>query len=104
MATSQAPTRQAITLKGSTNLVTEFFKYAANTYALLAHGTPHILTIRQDLVPAGRIPLGRLSHGQKVRSDRPRHTGPRTRKLPRSVGPMGPPRERHRALTHPKES
>ncbi|KAF8436231.1 spindle assembly checkpoint protein [Boletus reticuloceps] len=31
MATSQAPTRQAITLKGSTNLVTEFFKYAANT-------------------------------------------------------------------------
>lgn len=31
MATKQAPTRQAITLKGSTNLVTEFFKYAANT-------------------------------------------------------------------------
>lgn len=30
--TKQAPTRQAITLKGSTNLVTEFFKYAANTY------------------------------------------------------------------------
>ncbi|KAK7694763.1 hypothetical protein QCA50_001951 [Cerrena zonata] len=29
--TKQAPTRQAITLKGSTNLVTEFFKYAANT-------------------------------------------------------------------------
>lgn len=28
-----APTRQAITLKGSTKLVTEFFKYAANTYA-----------------------------------------------------------------------
>jgi mitotic spindle assembly checkpoint protein MAD2 len=26
------PTRQAITLKGSTKLVTEFFKYAANTY------------------------------------------------------------------------
>ncbi|KAF9787298.1 spindle assembly checkpoint protein [Thelephora terrestris] len=26
-----APTRQAITLKGSTKLVTEFFKYAANT-------------------------------------------------------------------------
>ncbi|KIJ64024.1 hypothetical protein HYDPIDRAFT_91110 [Hydnomerulius pinastri MD-312] len=31
MATSQALNRQAITLKGSTNLVTEFFKYAANT-------------------------------------------------------------------------
>lgn len=32
MMTSQAPARQAITLKGSTSLVTEFFKYAANTY------------------------------------------------------------------------
>ncbi|KAH9950426.1 DNA-binding protein [Amylocystis lapponica] len=31
MVTKQAPTRQAITLKGSTNLVTEFFKFAANT-------------------------------------------------------------------------
>ncbi|KAG6333739.1 hypothetical protein ID866_5352 [Astraeus odoratus] len=31
MATSQAPARQAITLKGSCSLVTEFFKYAANT-------------------------------------------------------------------------
>ncbi|GJE87661.1 spindle assembly checkpoint protein [Phanerochaete sordida] len=30
-AVKQAPTRQAITLKGSTSLVTEFFKYAANT-------------------------------------------------------------------------
>ncbi|KIP11400.1 hypothetical protein PHLGIDRAFT_17972 [Phlebiopsis gigantea 11061_1 CR5-6] len=30
-ATKQAPNRQAITLKGSTTLVTEFFKYAANT-------------------------------------------------------------------------
>ena len=30
--TKQAPTRQAITLKGSTALVTEFFKFAANTY------------------------------------------------------------------------
>jgi mitotic spindle assembly checkpoint protein MAD2 len=31
MATKQA-NRQAITLKGSTALVTEFFKYAVNTY------------------------------------------------------------------------
>ncbi|KZT06009.1 spindle assembly checkpoint protein [Laetiporus sulphureus 93-53] len=31
LSTKQVPTRQAITLKGSTNLVTEFFKYAANT-------------------------------------------------------------------------
>jgi mitotic spindle assembly checkpoint protein MAD2 len=32
MSTKQA-NRQAITLKGSTDLVTEFFKYAVNTYA-----------------------------------------------------------------------
>jgi len=31
MASKQA-NRQAITLKGSTTLVTEFFKYAVNTY------------------------------------------------------------------------
>ena len=31
MASKQA-NRQAITLKGSTALVTEFFKYAVNTY------------------------------------------------------------------------
>ncbi|KAG2059891.1 hypothetical protein BDR06DRAFT_1062646 [Suillus hirtellus] len=37
MATSQAPTCQAITLKGSTNLITEFFKYAANII-LFRHG------------------------------------------------------------------
>jgi mitotic spindle assembly checkpoint protein MAD2 len=33
MASSKQAARQAITLKGSTNLVTEFFKYAVNTYA-----------------------------------------------------------------------
>lgn len=32
-----APTRQAITLKGSTKLVTEFFKYSANTYVPPKH-------------------------------------------------------------------
>ncbi|EJD04003.1 spindle assembly checkpoint protein [Fomitiporia mediterranea MF3/22] len=31
MATKQAPTRQAITLKGSTVIVTDFFKFAVNT-------------------------------------------------------------------------
>jgi hypothetical protein len=37
-AVKQAPTRQAISLKGSTKLVTEFFKYAVNTSVqLLAH-------------------------------------------------------------------
>lgn len=30
--TSKQANRQAITLKGSTALVTEFFKYAVNTY------------------------------------------------------------------------
>ena len=30
--TKQASVRQSITLKGSTELVTEFFKYAVNTY------------------------------------------------------------------------
>jgi mitotic spindle assembly checkpoint protein MAD2 len=34
MATKQA-TKKAINLKGSTKLVTEFFKYAVNTYASL---------------------------------------------------------------------
>lgn len=32
MATKQAPTRQAISLKGSTAIVTDFFKFAVNTY------------------------------------------------------------------------
>ena len=40
-STKQAPTRQAITLKGSTNLVTEFFKFAANTcVGATAHDDP----------------------------------------------------------------
>ena len=39
--TKQAPTRQAITLKGSTNLVTEFFKYAVNT-SVANHPISHI--------------------------------------------------------------
>ena len=32
MATRHAPTRQAITLKGSTIIVTDFFKFAVNTF------------------------------------------------------------------------
>lgn len=31
MSTKQGPTRQAITLKGSTAIVTDFFKFAVNT-------------------------------------------------------------------------
>jgi mitotic spindle assembly checkpoint protein MAD2 len=41
-----APTRQAITLKGSTKLVTEFFKYSANTYV---YQTPHSQSAAQYL-------------------------------------------------------
>jgi mitotic spindle assembly checkpoint protein MAD2 len=32
MSQKQAPTRQAISLKGSTQIVTDFFKFAVNTY------------------------------------------------------------------------
>ena len=45
------------------------------------------LISRQDFVPKGCIPLGRLSHGQKVRSNRPCNAGPRIGKLPRPVSP-----------------
>jgi mitotic spindle assembly checkpoint protein MAD2 len=34
--TKQAAVRQSITLKGSTDLVTEFFKFAVNTYVVSA--------------------------------------------------------------------
>lgn len=47
--TKQAPTRQAITLKGSTNLVTEFFKYAVNTLAS-SHRIPHISLTHYDRI------------------------------------------------------
>jgi hypothetical protein len=36
--TKQAAIRQSITLKGSTELVTEFFKYAVNTWVIDMHG------------------------------------------------------------------
>ena len=31
-----------------------------------------------DLIPEGCVPLGRLLHGQEIRSNGPRHAGPRT--------------------------
>lgn len=43
--TKQAPTRQAITLKGSTNLVTEFFKYAVNTFVYITLNTLHTTSL-----------------------------------------------------------
>jgi hypothetical protein len=49
MATTKQKSRQAITLKGSTELVTEFFKYAVNTYEF------QITTILYQLTPAQRI-------------------------------------------------
>ena len=63
--TKQAPTRQAITLKGSTKLVTEFFKYAANTFVqsrfFLARS--HIINYAQDTFPAWRVPIWRFPDG-----------------------------------------
>jgi hypothetical protein len=47
-------TRQAITLKGSTKLVTEFFKYSANTYV---SSDPSIVD-----VPLSHSPLGSSSN------------------------------------------
>jgi len=43
MATKQAgrqANREAITLKGSSALVTEFFKYAVNTYGMSSQSGP----------------------------------------------------------------
>jgi hypothetical protein len=43
MATKQAgkqANREAITLKGSSALVTEFFKYAVNTYGMFLQSGP----------------------------------------------------------------
>jgi hypothetical protein len=55
-ATKQAPTRQAISLKGSTKLVTEFFKYAVNTSVGPACCRDASLTDGQHSVPALGIP------------------------------------------------
>lgn len=53
---SSAPTRSAITLKGSTNIVTEFFKYAVNTSVALSFPThlAHVLaaySFREASIP-----------------------------------------------------
>jgi len=41
--TKQAAIRQSITLKGSTDLVTEFFKYAVNTWVTFDEMNGHPL-------------------------------------------------------------
>jgi mitotic spindle assembly checkpoint protein MAD2 len=62
--TKQAAIRQSITLKGSTDLVTEFFKYAVNTWVvliinlngrLLAEARP-LLRLRRILFQRGVYP------------------------------------------------
>jgi hypothetical protein len=45
MAPSKQANRQAITLKGSTSLVTEFFKYAVNTSVEPLHQYAHGLIL-----------------------------------------------------------
>ena len=61
-AVKQAPTRQAITLKGSTNLVTEFFKYAANTSVVQISRKDEMFTTffhcLQHSIPAWSISCG----------------------------------------------
>jgi hypothetical protein len=63
-ATKQAPTRQAISLKGSTKLVTEFFKYAVNTFVMTIVSLKELRSCdKQDPLPALCIPRRRLPHG-----------------------------------------
>ena len=86
MATKQA-TRQAITLKGSTALVTEFFKYAVNTYV---HCSPLLCLLtfphfEQHLIPTRSVSFRRLSHGQEVWPNYIGNSGPCTGKLSRQV-------------------
>lgn len=57
MATAQKQRQnQAITLKGSVALVTEFFEYSVNSYV----GRPPLATDAQDPVPARRVPFRRV--------------------------------------------
>ena len=82
--TKQAPTRQAITLKGSTNLVTEFFKYAANTWVLSRfRGFSFVIHLlcEQHFVSTRGVPRRRLSYGEEIWPDGTRHTGLGTREL-----------------------
>jgi hypothetical protein len=83
--TKQAPTRQAITLKGSTNLVTEFFKYAVNTFVRLKVTSCSFLTQQQHSIPEGSIPFRRLPYGQEIRADGAGYTRPCIGKLSRQV-------------------
>ena len=82
MASKQA-NRQAITLKGSTTLVTEFFKYAVNT-SLIFPTPPLVSTTdigQKHPLPTRGIPLGRLPYGQKIWTDCLSHPRSRTGKL-----------------------
>ena len=56
MATKQAPTRQAITLKGSTAIVTDFFKFAVNTCVVFLAAYPFSKYARSILYQRGVYP------------------------------------------------
>lgn len=73
-AVKQAPTRQAISLKGSTSLVTEFFKYAANTsvpshssavWHSQAELTPRRILFQRGVYPADDFQMVK-KYGQTV--------------------------------------
>ena len=89
--TKKAPTRQAITLKGSTNLVTEFFKYAVNTSvwatAVLQPERHLIWCLSQDTVSTRSISVWRLPHGKKVWTDGVGHARSCIGELSRQVCP-----------------
>lgn len=87
MATRQA-TRQAITLKGSTALVTEFFKYAVNTYVHLLQSInlcSNRSYFEQHLVPTRSVSFRRLPHGQEIWANSIGNSRPCTGKLSRQV-------------------
>jgi mitotic spindle assembly checkpoint protein MAD2 len=55
--TKQAAIRQSITLKGSTELVTEFFKYAVNTWvAFIIFSSSETIPLRRVLFQRGVYP------------------------------------------------
>ena len=56
MSVKQAPARQAITLKGSTAIVTDFFKFAVNTFVRSDSMLGIVDVNEQDIIPAWGIP------------------------------------------------
>jgi mitotic spindle assembly checkpoint protein MAD2 len=72
MASTKQKSRQAITLKGSTNLVTEFFKYAVNTYEfwlsvalIYTHCLSHRILFQREVYPSDDFQMVK-KYGQTV--------------------------------------